>query len=513
MSGEVKAVLALSLGRVGSVDAPSWSNVFAIAERERCAALAWMRSSQQIRRMAPPDVVSRWRAAALAAVDVANLWEGILAGVIDTLRAVGVESIVLKGLPLGEMLYGNVAARPCADVDLFIPCEQRAAAHRALLDSGWRWRLGVAPREAAYEGAHEGRTVLLEVHSSLLDDPIVSHLAFRAPRGRVVQVGKVGMLAHDDDQLPGFLAAHLAKHAMPPILWLIDFDRLWSKLDQPGRDRAWAAARAARAHRYLEWALQRSELLRAAADGSDDACAALGFREGRRTDGHNATRVALLAATPADALRVFAAWSVPRDLLGGRRELVLRLAQRLRKSARGALGSARVYGDAAPPSPTGGQSTRAISLDGSDLAAVARELGEKGASFWIRATGSSMKPSIPGGALIRLTSPANRTLRNGDVVLADLGGGSCVLHRVRRLSGQDVHLQGDANLRADRPVTRADVLAIADAVRTGGSVRTIPAARISRARNTLRAWRLRLFAGTTRRGTGSASGAGGVQRA
>jgi hypothetical protein len=124
-----------------------------------------------------------------------------------------------------------------------------------------------------------------------------------------------------------------------------------------------------------------------------------------------------------------------------------------------------------------------------------------------------MHPAITNGALIRLTSTRNRAFRPGDVVLAVLGDGSCVVHRVRRVDGEVVQLQGDANLRSDSPVTGREVLAIVDLLCVQGRTSRIPAARIARARNALRAWRLRVSRRWARHDVGSAPPTGGALHA
>ena len=428
----------------------------------------------------------------MGALDLAVLWEAVLARTLTSLRGAGVEPIVLKGLPLGQKLYGTLAARPSADLDLFIDLERRRAAHRALLDGGWHWRGGEAPFEGGYEAAHAGRNVLLEVHSALLDDALVRHLPFAAPGARAVRIGEIDTMAHDDDQLPAFLAVHLAKHAMPPLLWFVDFGELWEKLAPDDRQRAWVAARAARATRYLDWAVRRSALLIEAAEGSDGALTAIGFRNGERTDIHNALRVAALADSPRDAVAVVAGWAAPADLRANPARLLSRLAERLVKFLRGRLRAARtsLMASGGAASVSVDSSTRALTLGARDFGEIARDLAARDCAFWIRATGSSMYPAIPSGAAVRLAPVHGASITAGDVVLADLGGGKIVLHRVKHVRAGVVRLQGDANVRMDRPVMLSDVVAKADVVRLQGRVMPVP--RLTTARAFVRAWTMRI---------------------
>lgn len=477
-------MLALTLGRPVGERAFSWSSALELARAERCAALAWIRSGDTIRRFAPAGIARAWRHEALRIAATSSFWEELLDSVMASLDAARVQPIVLKGIPLAQRLYGDSAARPCADLDLYVPAEQRAAAHDALVAAGWRWRLGDAPREANYVVQSKGREAILEVHSSLLDDGLVAHLPLPAPQSRGVWIGQRAIPAHDDDILPGFLATHLAKHAMPPLLWFIDFRALWSSLDESARRDAAAAAHAARVQRYLRWALRRAAAIDEAASGSLEALAVLGIVESGRGDRHNAARVMLLSSTLPDAIRVARAWLAPAELGGDWRQLRKLLETRFAKLSRRRVGQLRTYDGQRGPVEARGE-LRALAIDSDGFDSLVKELSLRDASFWIRVSGSSMQPSISAGAAVRLTSARTRGVTLDDVVLARAaptpdGRAAHILHRVRRVHGDWVHLQGDANAGPDRPVRSSAILAFADAIMVGNEVRPIPRARVAR---------------------------------
>jgi hypothetical protein len=73
-----------------------------------------------------------------------------------------------------------------------------------------------------------------------------------------------------------------------------------------------------------------------------------------------------------------------------------------------------------------------------------------------------MLPSIASGAQVRLVAPGRP--RVGDVVLARLPSGECVLHRVRRLAGDRVVLCGDGNVRDDPAIAATSIVAVADRI-------------------------------------------------
>lgn len=486
MSVEVSAMLALALGRPLGARDIAWPAVFEIARKERCAPLAWLRSGSAIRDAAPADIVAAWRAEVMSAVSLADFWQELLEQTLSQLEGSGVDATVLKGLPLSHKLYGNGAARPSSDLDLHVPLPQRAAAHDALLAAGWRWRIGTAPHEAGYIKEHGERAAVLEVHSSLLDDCLVAHLPFRAPGRTRVAVGARAIAAHDDDQLPAYLATHLAKHAMPPMLWFVDFHELWERLDGEARSRAWDAARVARAERYLAWAIDRKADIAAAAGGDSSALQRLGFSQGARSDEHNAARVARLSSTRMDAVRVAAAWLLPGEARKDWREIRRVISHRAALIVRRAVGTRRSYvnlasGDVAVPAPQ-----RSIVLGAGDFAAIVNELSPRDARLSIRATGTSMRPSLEPGTTIVLAPRSSRAIAVGDVVLAMTRRGSYVLHRVCALGDGWVQTQGDANSRADTPVPLEAVAAIAEAMLVDGAERPIPAARAIRLRRLVR---------------------------
>lgn len=101
-----------------------------------------------------------------------------LGRVLRTFAGQGVQTILLKGAALAEMVYGNIALRPMADLDLLVRREDLTSALAALTKLGYQ----VVSTEAqagdtiAFENQVMLRkagspTILIEVHWSLLDSP------------------------------------------------------------------------------------------------------------------------------------------------------------------------------------------------------------------------------------------------------------------------------------------------------------------------------------------------------
>jgi hypothetical protein len=502
MEREVAALLALTLGRPLPAADASWPEVLDLARRERCAPLAWLRSAAEIRRASPAEVAQAWRAEAMAAVSLADFWRDLTLDTITALRGANVEATVLKGLPLGSRLYGDAAARPCSDLDLYVSAAERGAAHEALIASGWRWQAGRAPRESGYRMERRGRLAVLELHSALLDDGLVSHLPFEAPEQALGVGASEPIPAHDDAQLPAFLAAHLAKHSTAPVLWLIDLATLWSSLDAESRAAARIAARSARAERYLDWALRRVSRLDAAAVGDTSALRELGFGARRRREMHSAVRVALLASQPLDAFRVAVAWLAPHDVRGSGRAMAGLFRARVKKAIAGAgwrFRGSRLTADARPARPIAGTSdgVRSLHVTDEEFGALLSDLVERGMRFSIRAHGASMLPSIPPGTLVSLAPLGSRSARVGDVVLTRDTASRYVLHRVSAIGDSWVQTWGDGNMKRDPRLPLTSIVAIAGALVIDGRECPIPATGAQHGGKSFGEWRrgvTRLFA-------------------
>ena len=293
---------------------PDWPRTFEIAIAERCAPLAWTRSAAAIRAVAPPDVSERWRSHALCATEHARGQTAELALLLETFARDGITPVVLKGLPLSVMLYGDVAARPVTDADLFVPTHLRAQAHRVLVRSGWRHRFGFAPGEATYQTVKPALCPYVELHSSVLDENLMSHLQVPPPEARLVDLGATWALAQEGALLSVFLAAHLAKHAAAPLLWWIDFATLHDRLSDAERSEVAQLAVACHVERYLDWAIDGVRLLSDALSGDQEIAVAAMRQLRAKHARHNAVRVADLAYGPVDRMRVWIAWAWPRPL-------------------------------------------------------------------------------------------------------------------------------------------------------------------------------------------------------
>lgn len=317
--------LGAELARGPAVD---WEETFRVAADERCAVLAWLRSSSLIREAAPTEVASRWRAAALAAAEGAHHRAGEIELLLDTLAAVGVNASVVKGLPLAVRLHGDASARPVSDTDLHIAAPERAAAHRALVAAGWVHLYGGHSAEATYRHDGPRGPHFLEIHSSLLDDNIVGHFGAPSPEAEAVEVEGRLLLAHAGPSVPVFLAMHLAKHPNVPLLWWIDFAAAWGAASDADRGAARRLARSCRLTGFLSWATAGARDLDVIRSGSVSASHAALARLRSRHAQPAVVRIAQLSETMADRARTVIAWALPRSQRGDPKALAQRTVAR-----------------------------------------------------------------------------------------------------------------------------------------------------------------------------------------
>lgn len=322
-------VLCLATGaEIPGGASPSWEAVLRMSVAERCAPLSWLRSGAVIRARAPAAVVGQWRSVAVDADARARRQLDALLSGLRAMEHAGVEAVVLKGAPLAARLYGNAHLRATADIDLWVPDARRAAARSALERAGWTHQDGAPPWAETMTRPDGDRSMYLDVHSSLLDHTL-AHLPARPPASESISLEGQSIRAHAGPLVPGFLASHLAKHRLAPLLWLLDLRTLWATLDEAARRDAVRAAEQAGLARYLSWGVRRTLLLAPAAEGDRGALRALGFSAGGRRDAHPMYRDALLAPDVASAVRVIGAWVWPRPLRHDPRAFARRCAARI----------------------------------------------------------------------------------------------------------------------------------------------------------------------------------------
>ena len=472
----VALTLRLGFGTTRSEDRfADWAVVLDVASRELLAPLAWARSGAFIRRHADGSVVAAWRRAAIATQVRGERQLELLGAAITTLEAAAVDAVVLKGLPLGKRLYADAFVRCSSDIDLYVPARQRTRAASALSTLGWQRTDGAAPWHESWTLRRPDAEYHLELHSSLVSDHL-AHLSVPTPGAAAVSIGGVAMWAHAGEFVAPYLAAHLATHQLPPLLWLVDFSTLWKLLSPSDRVRAGHAAQRAGLGRYLAWACQRASLVEGAAMDDSEALGMLGVESGRRRDAHSVWRHVALAASPRDRMRLIGAFLVPHRVRGDLKAMMSYTLARLRTRLTSLAGASRWYGRVEPhddKSAGHAAGARALRLAREEMVELTRDVVGAGGSLIVRAPGGSMLPTIPRGALVRVGPLPPQGVSRGDVVLALTRDGEPVLHRALAVEKDFVVLCGDAAIKADPPVPFTRVIGVATHVRYDGVERAL----------------------------------------
>lgn len=100
-----------------------------------------------------------------------------------------------------------------------------------------------------------------------------------------------------------------------------------------------------------------------------------------------------------------------------------------------------------------------------DLIDLVRGVVHEGGSLWVQVTGISMNPVVREGDSVLLAAMA-RPPRRGDVLFLDARGRP-LLHRVVRVSPNEIVTRGDSARTDDAPVSPASCVAHALAARRG----------------------------------------------
>jgi hypothetical protein len=110
--------------RIGAMECLSeedWEAVIRESDRQGLTPLLWERVSRDDAHSRIPDrVLSRLRQSYFDAIRKNTLLYHQLSKILRTLSAAGISAIVLKGVHLAEVVYGNIGLRPMVDIDLLI---------------------------------------------------------------------------------------------------------------------------------------------------------------------------------------------------------------------------------------------------------------------------------------------------------------------------------------------------------------------------------------------------------
>jgi hypothetical protein len=183
-----------------------------------------------------------------------------LARILQLLGDAGIPVMPLKGIALGESLYGDPALRVCADIDVLVPPRHAIDAFHVVVSSGYQPEF-TQPRLlhlVVRYGKHfvltredRLRAYTLELHSGLLwggrlERELLEAIWSEAGRKSFFGVPAFALSAEWEFL---YLAVHAAQHAWLSLTWYVDLDRLcgraavdWKKVNEKATWLGWEAA-------------------------------------------------------------------------------------------------------------------------------------------------------------------------------------------------------------------------------------------------------------------------------
>jgi len=183
-----------------------------------------------------------------------------LARILRLLGEAGIPVMPLKGIALGESLYGDPALRACADIDVLVPPRRAIEAFHVVVSSGYQPEF-TQPRLldlVVRYGKHfvltrqdRPRSYTLELHSGLfwggqLERELLEEIWSDAARKSFFGVPAFALSAEWEFL---YLAVHAAQHAWLSLTWYVDLDRIcrrgaidWKMVSEKAKWLGWEAA-------------------------------------------------------------------------------------------------------------------------------------------------------------------------------------------------------------------------------------------------------------------------------
>jgi len=190
----------------------------------------------------PEGLLAQLRAQAAGNVREAFRYLAELKSLLDLLASAKIDPIVLKGVPLSYLAYGDVGLRAVGDIDLLIEPEQASEADSLLRHAGYLRKEPAArltPRRTRFylnafkDFTYEGRSGFeIDLHWRLVRDPVAAEALLPA-EGVCSQTLPMGSLAPrvlTREQCLLFLAVHGALEGWARWKTLVDISTLWAQV-------------------------------------------------------------------------------------------------------------------------------------------------------------------------------------------------------------------------------------------------------------------------------------------
>lgn len=161
---------------------------------------------------------------------------GVLKRISEWFAQAGIQFCVLKGPPLSQRLFGDVAFRSSTDIDLLIHLPMLAQADALLLANGCERvfpAVALTPRQFQafqqewyhYAYLFPGPRIIIELHWSIASPNLISKEAVCQILARARPDASSGnqFATLSSEDLPIYLLVHGSKHSWVRLKWLVDF--------------------------------------------------------------------------------------------------------------------------------------------------------------------------------------------------------------------------------------------------------------------------------------------------
>ena len=226
-------------------DRESWTTILDDSRSQSLVPLLFRTLESRPDWKVPDEIAAELREATAGIAARNLLLADELRQVLEAADKSGLDCIPLRGVALGDQLYGSITARPTGDIDLLVSRSQIDGIRELFLELGYREaeaRSGFALEfYYALELFKERHgTVIAEPRWTLAYPPNTNRLTFEVVRPRCTRTKLLGVsaLSLSREDLVVHLCLHLLHHHRgAPLLWIYELDRLlrcdvnWSLLE------------------------------------------------------------------------------------------------------------------------------------------------------------------------------------------------------------------------------------------------------------------------------------------
>ena len=247
-----------------------WPRVVELLKHHRIVPLAARNTEFMRAARLPVDIRTKLEAWSRANAREAFRYVSVLQEVLGILGKEDIDALVLKGVPLSLMAYGDVSARDVGDIDLLIDDRHALRADAVLRNAGFERKepsARLTPKRSSFYVRHfkdftyEASACGFEVdlHWRLLRDSQTAAAIFSGSLragSRDFKIGTLDLRVLPMESTLVFLAAHGAMEGWARWKTLADIAALWTRLSSADRASAWKFAVESSTLGYLAAALR-----------------------------------------------------------------------------------------------------------------------------------------------------------------------------------------------------------------------------------------------------------------